>query len=69
MPRYVVRTIARRRPVRSDDGDPVDFALLPDLTVYEDPEPVRTGLLNAHGNSLYRVADRAPMGFRGKVKR
>lgn len=55
-----------RKPVRSDWTSP-EFAALcqPDtLTVHEDNEPVDTGLLDEHGNSIYRLRDRVPVGYR-----
>lgn len=56
--RYVV---FRPKPIMEwDDGVP----LLPNLTVYEgSDEPEFTGLLDANGNDLGRVSDRAPIGF------
>jgi hypothetical protein len=37
----------------------------PTVTVIEgDPAPAETGLLDAHGTPLYRVAEREPIGFR-----
>ncbi len=41
----------------------------PSMTVLEEERgPVRTGLLNAAGEPLYRVADREPIGFRVRAK-
>ena len=35
------------------------------LVVFEpDGDPQPTGLLDAHGNELYRVSDRRPIGYR-----
>ena len=56
--RYVV---FRPKPIMEWDDD---VPLLPSLTVYEsggEPEP--TGLLDANGNDLGRVSERAPIGF------
>ena len=40
------------------------FQERPSLTVFErDVEPVRTGILDANGTPIYRVEDRAPLGF------
>ena len=56
--RYVV---FRPRPIMEWDDD---VPLLPSLTVYEgSSEPEPTGLLDANGNDLGRVSERAPIGF------
>ena len=39
------------------------------ITIVEaDHEPQETGLLDSHGNPLYRVPKRRPIGFRLKAK-
>lgn len=38
----------------------------PHITVHEDDTPQPTGLLDEHGNELYRVPERIQMGFRAK---
>lgn len=59
MPRYVSRPIAY-----DDDGWWMDEGNPRSLMVHEDErEPQPTGLLDQHGNELYRVEDRHPIGF------
>ncbi len=56
--RYVSR---RPRAWQDDCGGWQDR---PTITVHEDDdEPQDTGLLDACGNPLFRVRDRAPLGF------
>lgn len=39
------------------------------VTVFEaDDGPQETGLLDAHGNPLYRLVERRPIGFRVKPR-
>ena len=35
--------------------------------VEETDDPIETGLLDRHGNPLYRVRERRPMGFKVKA--
>jgi hypothetical protein len=63
MDRYIAIQDVVARP---STGDPDDWAE-PHRTMViheEDAAPVRTGLLDAHGVALYRVADRVPVGYR-----
>lgn len=61
----LTRYIARRTPPRAwTDDSPWTTSQRPTLTVYEvDDAPTDTGLLDAHGTPLYRVRERATMGF------
>ena len=57
MVRYA--TLARSRSIVGEDEP-----LLVGQTVLEaDRDPVKTGLLTADGTPIYRIEDRAPMGF------
>jgi hypothetical protein len=59
MTRY--RYVSRPRAWQDDYGGWQDR---PTATVYEpDDAPQETGLLDALGNPLFRVVDRAPLGF------
>jgi hypothetical protein len=58
-----MRYVASTRPPRADDWDYPDEHRT--MSVIEDEAaPQATGLLDANGVPIYRVADRAPMGFR-----
>ena len=40
------------------------------MTVIEtEKQPIKTGLLDAHGTPLYRVSETVPLGFHGRAKR
>ncbi|WP_265886683.1 hypothetical protein [Roseomonas mucosa] len=41
---------------------------MPTVTVIENRDPVPTGLLNQHGERIYRVPETVPMGFQAPVK-
>lgn len=57
MPRYI--TIAH--PPRAAWGD--DVPLLPQITVYDEPDAEDTGLVDSGGTKIYRVRERLKMGF------
>jgi len=61
----VTRYIAHRSAPRAwTDDAPVSVIARPTLTVHEaDNAPIDTGLLDAHGVPLYRVRERAAVGF------
>jgi len=62
MPRYI------KMSVRYSDvweGDVQD----PHLTVYEDNDPIPTGVLDTDGNEFYRCKETVPMGFHRSVEK
>jgi hypothetical protein len=60
---YITR---RPRPSKAYD-DWYDTGGPDSITIHEpEDSPQWTGLYDAHGNELYRVRDRLPMGFRLK---
>ena len=61
-----MKYVTKRQKAYWDDEDWYPDA--PAVTVYEDDEPQYTGLLDAHGEDLYRVKERAPIGFRCPTK-
>lgn len=66
MPRYIAMR-RERRPERSYVGDDywkIDRASI-DVIVFE-KGPRQTGLLDQHGNDLYRLPPERPAGFTSK---
>lgn len=65
MPRYIAL-----RPRAGYDHDSMEaWDDAHGITVFEpDDAPVETGLLDAQGNPLYRVQERAAIGFRVKPR-
>jgi hypothetical protein len=62
--RYIV---GPARSWRSEDGD--FWQDRPTMTVFsEDDRPIATGLLDASGAPLFRVQERAPLGFVTKAR-
>lgn len=59
MSRYIARP--KSAVVTSEWGEPAWTA---DLVFQTDDEPQRTGLIDQHGNDLYRISDRQPIGFK-----
>lgn len=45
-----------------------NYIPMPSITVTENRDPVPTGLLNQHGERIYRVPETVPMGFQAPVK-
>lgn len=41
---------------------------MPTVTVTEDRDPIPTGLLDQHGERIYRVPETVPMGFQAAAK-
>lgn len=58
MPHYVTRSGL----VRDEWG--AEYPAATEIYIPDDAPPQPTGLLDQFGRPLYRVADRAPMGFR-----
>jgi hypothetical protein len=58
------RYVTRAAVLQWDD----DAAATASEMIVEDDAPRPTGLLNAQGEPLYRVRERLPVGFHGRVK-
>lgn len=61
MTRYVAIPV---KPIPRADAEDWPEPHCSIVVLETDPAPVPTGLLDAAGVPLYRVADRIPMGFR-----
>lgn len=70
MDRYVAVAPSRRpdssaeRAALVANGDGFVAWCAADIIVADDAEPVNTGLVNAQGQALWRIAERPPVGFR-----
>lgn len=59
-----MKYVALRTPPRASENWADDQPIFDARTVYEpEPEPVRTGLLNADGTPLYRMPDPKKIGY------
>ncbi len=58
MPRYVTRANIATDDIWTPDDRPTLSVIV------EDREPLDTGLVDAGGVRIFRVSERAPMGFR-----
>ena len=62
MPRYTIRP---KMPYWDEEAEG-DILMPETLTVIEDDDAVDTGLMDAHGNAIYRTSERVPAGFRSR---
>lgn len=63
MPRYVSYWTTHSNPWGPSYGEPISAREV----IETDKTPERTGLLDQHGDPIYRVPDTVPFGFRGKA--
>lgn len=61
MIRYISRPVKIRQNVQPYYEE--EFLHVPDVRVFEDDDPQETGLLDARGNTIYRVKERGKLGF------
>jgi hypothetical protein len=62
MPRYV-KMSTRWSTVMEDEVQDIH------LTVYEENDPIPTGVLDSDGNEFYRMKETVPMGFHRRTEK
>ena len=66
--KYVRAPRIRSVSINYNDAASCTFQLAGE-TVFEDLDPVDTGLVDASGTPLYRVKERVPLGFHRRTER